>query len=136
MLNYVETYSKKQYIHKMVSKIREIGDDEFWVLNKQYMEIYKFRAVRVSEFDVQMNLDNELAKEHIFSGIFVLHMKEFLLRFLEEVPGTVYVNKLECYRELYDVLYAKAHKTKSLKQKKMLVEKIEFIENEFPQFVI
>lgn len=128
--------SKQHYLHNMVSKVRNTGSDEFWVLNKTYLEIYRFKAIQVSEFDVQINLYNELEKEQIFSGVFVLHMKEHILKFLEEVPGAVYLKKLECYRALYDNLYDKAKRIKSKTSKVELVEKINFIETEFPQFVI
>jgi len=128
--------SKRHYIHHLVSNVRRDGGDEFWVLNKTYLEIYKFRSTQISEFDVQIELDNELEKERVFSGVFVLHMKEHMLTFLEEVPGAIYTKKLECYRALYTTLYEKASKSKTYKTKAALVEKIDFIENEFPQFVI
>lgn len=128
--------SKRQYVYQMVQDVRNDGGTEFWVLNKQYLEIYHFKATQISEFDVQIDLDNALEKEHVFSGTFVLHMKDHILTLLDEVPGTVYIKKLECYRALYDSLYDKASKTKTLRIKQELVEKIEFIEDEFPQFVI
>jgi len=128
--------SKRHYVHQMVSTVRKNGGDQFWVLNKTHLEIYKFKATQISEFDVQIELDNELEKERVFSGIFVLHMKEHILTLLEEVPGVIYIKKLECYRELYKNLYEKASKSKTYKTKANLVEKIEFIETEFPQFVI
>ncbi len=128
--------NKKSFIHHMVRKVRDSGGLEFWVLNKQHLEIYHFKATQVSEFDVQIEITNALVKEHIFTGIFVLHMKDNILKLMEEVPGTVYLKKLECYREMYTSLYNKASSTKTKKIKAELVEKIEFIETEFPQFVI
>lgn len=128
--------SKRQYVHHLVSNVRQNGGDEFWVLNKTYLELYRFKATQVSEFDVQINLYNELEKEQIFSGVFVLHMKDHILTLLEEVPGAVFTKKLECYRTLYDTLYEKAAKIKTKKTKTDLIDKIEFIETEFPQFVI
>lgn len=128
--------SKRQYIHRLVTEVRKNGGNEFWVLNKTYLEIYRFKTTQVSEFDLEIELHNSLEREQIFSGVFVLHMKDNILKFLEEVPGSIYLKKLECYRALYDTLYEKASKTKSKKLKKELVDKIDFIENEFPQFVI
>lgn len=128
--------SKSYYVQQMVRTIRDVGSDEFWVLNKQYLEIYHFKAVQISEFDVQIDLNNALEQEHVFTGVFVLHMKENILKLLEEVPGKVYLKKLDCYRELYQTLYEKASKTKTQKIKQELIEKIEFIESEFPQLVI
>jgi hypothetical protein len=127
---------KKKFVHHMVRKVRDDGGAEFWVLNKKYLEIYQFKATQVSDFDVQIEIINSLVKEHLFTGTFVLHMKDHILKLLEEVPGVVYNKKLDCYRELYQSLYEKAKKTKSVKNKAELVEKIEFIETEFPQFVI
>lgn len=132
-----ESYTnKKYYIQLMVRAVRNYGGTEFWVLNKQYLEIYHFKATQVSEFDVQIEINNALLREHIFSGVFVLHMKDHIATLLEEVPGTIYVKKLDCYRELYGSLCEKASKTKTKKTKDELLEKIEFIETEFPQFVI
>lgn len=128
--------SKRQFVYQMISSVRNDGGIEFWVLNKKYLEIYHFKATQVSEFDVQIDLNNALEREHIFTGMFVLHMKENILEFLEEVPGTVYLKKIECYRSLYDSLYEKTSKTKTLRIKQELVDKIEFIEEEFPQLVI
>lgn len=133
----VETYTnKKYYIQLMVRAVRKTGGAQFWVLNKQYLEIYHFKATQISEFDMQLDINNALAKEHVFSGVFVLHMKDHIHELLEEVPGTIYVSKLDCYRELYCSLYEKASKTKTKKIKAELIEKIEFIEQEFPQLVI
>lgn len=132
-----ESYTNKNYyVQLMVRAVREHGGAEFWVLNKKHLEIYHFKATQVSDFDMQMDIDNALLNEHIFSGIFVLHMRDHIVTLLDEVPGTIYVKKLDCYRELYNSLYAKASKIKSKKIKDELVEKIEFIETEFPQLVI
>jgi hypothetical protein len=128
--------SKTFYISQMIRDIRDSGSNEFWVLNKQYMEIYYFKATQISEFDVQIDLYNALADEHIFTGVFVLHMKDNILKFLEEVPGKIYLKRLDCYRELHTSLYEKASKTKTKKIKQDIIEKIEFIENAFPQLII
>ena len=128
--------SKTFYISQMIRDIRDNGSNEFWVLNKQYMEIYYFKATQISEFDVQIDLYNALADEHLFTGVFVLHMKDNILKFLEEVPGKIYLKRLDCYRELHTSLYEKASKTKTKKIKQDIIEKIEFIENAFPQLII
>jgi hypothetical protein len=128
--------SKKHYISSMVRTVRETGGSECWVLNKHYLEIYHFKGTQISDFDVQIDLNNALEQEHVFTGIFVLHMKDHILSLLDEVPGKVYLKKIECYRELYDTLNKKFTKTKILRIKNELAEKIEFIEEEFPQFII
>ena len=120
----------------MVRTVRETGGSECWVLNKHYLEIYHFKGTQISDFDVQIDLNNALEQEHVFTGIFVLHMKDHILSLLDEVPGKVYLKKIECYRELYDTLNKKFTKTKILRIKNELAEKIEFIEEEFPQFII
>ena len=61
-------------------------------------------------------------------------MKENILNLLEEVSGSVYLKKLECYRDLYKSLCEKVNKNN--KNKNEIIEIIEFIENEFPQFVM
>jgi hypothetical protein len=133
----VETYTnKKYYIQLMVRAVRNHGGVDFWVLNKQYLEIYHFKATQISDFDMQIDINNALVGEHVFSGVFVLHMKDHIATLLDEVPGTIYVSKLDCYRELYRSLYEKASKTKTKKIKTELVEKIDYIEVEFPQLVI
>lgn len=139
---YIDAYnpdiigSKSMYIHSMVRKVRDTGDDEFWVLNKMYLEIYSFKVVQVTDFDIQIDLRNCLENELVYSGIFVIHMKDHILELLEEVPGKIYLKKLDCYRSLYASLNEKVGHTKSSKIKQELLEKIEFIETEFPQFII
>lgn len=128
--------NKKYFVSQMVRQVRDTGGCEFWVLNKQYLEVYYFKATQISDFDVQLDIENSLVQEHVFSGVFVLHMKDHILELLEEVPGTVYMKKLDCYRGLYSSLYEKASKTKTKKIKEELVEKIDFVESEFPQLVI
>ncbi len=124
------------FINQLVRTVRNMGGCEFWVLNKIYMEIYSFKFTMVSEFDVQIDLSNSLEKEHLLSGIFVLHMKDKIIKVLEEVPGTFFLDKYECYNELYESLYDKLNKAKTKKTKQSLAEKIEFIENEFPHMVL
>lgn len=130
--------SKRHYMNEMIRKVRDTGGDMFWVLNKTHMEIYKFTVCQVTEFDVEIVLDNALENDNVFSGVFVMYKKgrDQIMKLFDEVPGTIYTKKLDCYRKLYDSLYEKAKKTKTLRLKQELVEKIEFIECEFPQFVI
>jgi hypothetical protein len=128
--------SKRQYVHHMVKSVRDNGDVEFWVLNKTYYEIYHFKATQISEFDVNIDLDNALAEEHIMSMTFVLHMKDKILELLEEVPGKVYLNRFECYRDLYKSLHEKFENIKSKSIKAELIEKIEYIEEQFPELLL
>jgi len=128
--------SKKQYIHQMVKDVRDSGDTEFWILNKTYYEIYHFKATQISEFDVNIDLDNALAEEHVLSMTFVLHMKDKILELLEEVPGKVYLNRFECYRDLYKSLHEKFESIKSKSIKAELIEKIEYIEDQFPELLL
>jgi len=123
-------------VGRIVRSIRENGGCEYWVLNKTYMEIYHFKFTMVSEFDVQIDLTNSLANEHLLTGIFVLHMKDKIAKLLKEVPGTFYEIKFECYKELYLSLYDKFNKSRTKKTKETLAEKIEFIECEFPHLVL
>lgn len=125
---------KNFFIRKMITDIRTFGGIDFWVFNKKNNEIYYFKATQISDFDVQIDISNALLKEHLFTGIFVLHMKENILNLLEEVSGSVYLKKLECYRDLYKSLCEKVNKNN--KNKNEIIEIIEFIENEFPQFVM
>lgn len=128
--------SNVHFVNHMVSVVRDIGGCECWVLNKIYMEIYHFSFTRITEFDVQIDLTNSLAQEHILKGEFVLHMKDKLIELLEEVPGAFYLDKYECHQELYTSLYDKFNNAKTQKTKQSLVKKIEFIECEFPHMVL
>lgn len=128
--------SKKQYVHRLVSDIRADGGADFWVLNKTYYEIYHFKATQITDFDVTIDLENTLAEEHVFSGTFVLHMKEHILELLEEVPGKVYLNRFECFRDLYKSLIEKFETIKSKSIKEELKEKIDYIEDQFPQLLL
>ena len=64
----------------MVSDIRSDGGVEFWVFNTKYLEIYHFKATRISEFDVQIDLNNALENQHVHTAVFVLHMKNINIR--------------------------------------------------------
>lgn len=128
--------SKRQYVGRMVMDIRDKGGTEFWVLNKTYYEIYYFRATQVSDFDVCIDLENSLAEEHILSITLVLHMKDKILELLEEVPGKVYLNRFECYRDLYKSLHEKFENIKSKSIRAELLEKIEYIEDQFPELLL
>lgn len=128
--------TKSQYVHRMVSDIRANGGTEFWVLNKNYLEIYHFKATQITDFDVNIDLENALAEEHIISLTFVIHMKDKILELLEEVPGKVYINRFECYRELYKSLQEKYKTIKNKKIKSELVEKIDYIEVQFPELLL
>ena len=125
-----------QFVNQMIRNVRDTGGYECWVLNKNYMEIYHFRFTMISEFDVQIDLGNSLANEHVATIILTLHMKDKIIELLEEVPGIFYLEKYECHRELYTSLYDKFNKAKTKKTKQGLVEKIEFIECEFPHMVL
>jgi len=128
--------NKSHYINQMVRAVRDKGGTEFWILNTTYHEIYHFKATQISDFDVQLDLTNTLANEFIYSGIFVLHMKDNMLKLLEEVPGKIYLKKIECYRDLYLILNVRYKSLKNKRLKSEVMEKIEFIEIEFPQFII
>jgi len=128
--------NKRYYVQIMVGNIRQNGTDECWILNKQYSEIYSFKSTRVSEFDVQITITNCLAFEQIFNGIFVLHMKDKIFSILAEIPGTIYISKLDCFRSLYDQLKNSVEKTKNKKKLAEIFEKINYIESNFPQLII
>jgi hypothetical protein len=83
-----------------------------------------------------LDLYNALEQEHIFSGTFVIHMKDNMLALLNEVPGSVYTKKLDCYRELYKTLNNKSERMKSKSIRKEMLEKIEYIEELFPELLI
>lgn len=132
-----ETYNTKMYfIKNMISDIRKNGHYECWVLNKQNLEIYSFKSTQISDFDLQIDLFNSLENEKIFSGIFIMHMRENILKLFQEVPGTIFSNKIECYRTFYEKLQMKILKIKNPKKQIELQEKIDFIEMEFPQLLI
>ncbi len=136
-INDSATYSsKKEYFYKFKSLIMEHGGAECWVLNKHNSEIYRFKGTQVSDFDVAIDLFNTLEQEHVFTVTFVLHMKDTIIDFFEEVPGKVYLSKLECYRELYQNLVDKVVGVKGIKLKREMEDKIEFIELTFPEFLI
>lgn len=128
--------SKKMFVHTLVKNIRTTGGMEFWVFNKTYFEIYYFKVTQISDFDIIIDLENALAEEHIISLSCVLHMKDKILEFLEEVPGKVYTNRFECYRELYQSLTDKFKTLKSKTIKQELLEKIEYIEDQFPELLL
>jgi hypothetical protein len=128
--------NKGYYIKTMIHNVRKNGIDECWILNKQNLEIYSFKATQISEFDVQIDLFNSLENDKIFSGLFIMHMRENILKLFTEVPGTIFVNKLDCYRALYSSLNINLTKTKQKKKIMELEEKIEYIEMEFPQLII
>jgi hypothetical protein len=131
------TYSsKKEYFYKFKTLIKQNGGAEFWVLNKQNGEIYRFKGTQVSDFDVAIDLFNTLEQEHIITITSVIHMKDNIINFFEEVPGKIYLNKLDCYRELYQYLIEKLESVKSSKLKMEMEDKIEFIELTFPEFLI
>lgn len=132
-----KTYKNKGvFVSTFISLIRENGGSECWILNKQNMEIYKIKATQITEFDIQIDLINSLTQELVISTRFVLHMKQSILELFEEVPGIIYSNKIEVYRELYNTLNEKFNKSKMKKLKLELKERIEFIENEFPELII
>ncbi len=128
--------SKSSFTHTLVSTVREEGGIKFWVLNKQYYEIYEFRATQVSDFDVAIDLVNSLEGELVLSVTFVLHMKDKITELLDEIPGKVYLKKLECYRELYHSLLDKVETIKSKDKKLEMLEKIDYIESTFPELLI
>ena len=128
--------SKKEFIYKFKNMIHSHGGAELWVLNKNNGEIYRFKGTQISDFDVTIELYNELEQEFVFSSTFVLHMKEKIVEFFEEVPGKVYLKKIECYRELYKFLTDKVGNLKCDKLKREMEDKIEFIEYTFPEFLI
>ena len=128
--------SKTEFVYKFKSLIQENGGAEFWVLNKNNGEIYRFKGTQVSDFDVTIDLFNALEQEHVFTATFVIHMKEKIAEFFDEIPGKVYLRKLECYRELYHHLNEKVEGIKSKKLKGEMEDKIEFIELTFPELLI
>lgn len=128
--------SKNDFIYRFKSLLQTNGGAEFWVLNKVNGEIYCFKGTQVSDFDVTIDMFNSLEQEHIFTATFVIHMKDKIVEFFEEIPGKVYLRKLECYRELYQHLIDKVDDIKSKKLKKEMEDKIEFIELTFPEFLI
>jgi len=128
--------SKRQYVHRLVSDVRANGSTECWVFNKNYLEIYHFKVTQITDFDINIDLDNALAEEHILSVVLVLHMKDKILELLEEVPGKVYLNRFDCYRELYKSLHQKFETIKSKSIKEELLEKIEYIEAQFPELLL
>ena len=128
--------SKSSFTHTLVSTVRAEGGTEFWVLNKQYYEIYHFKVTQVSDFDINIDLVNALEEEHIMSVTFVLHMKDKITELLDEIPGKVYLKKLDCYRELYMSLIDKSNTIKSKDLKEEIMEKIDYIESTFPQLLI
>ncbi len=128
--------NKNIFVSNFISWIRDSGGSECWVLNKTNLEIYKFKATQITEFDIQVDLTNGLTNELIISARFVLHMKQSILELFEEVPGTIYTKKLDVYRTLYQLVIEKYNKIKMKKIKEELKEKMEFIENEFPELII
>lgn len=128
--------NKEQFIRTMNSLIRQNGGLDFWVLNKTYFEVYNFHCVQISDFDIMIDLNNSLERENIYSGTFVMHMKTHILELLNQVPGKVYLNKLECYRELYQSLNEKIVSIKSKDLVREFSVKVEFLETEFPELII
>lgn len=128
--------SKRQYVHRLVGDVRANGSTAFWVFNKNYLEIYHFKVTQITDFDVNIDLYNSLAEEHIMSIVLVLHMKDKILELLEEVPGKVYLNRFDCYRDLYKTLHQKFETIKSTNIKTELLEKIEYIEVQFPELLL
>ena len=128
--------SKKSFVHKFKEIVTANGGMEFWVLNKDNGEIYRFKGTQVTEFDVTIDLFNALEQEHVFTATFVIHMKDKITTFFDEVPGKVYTRKLECYRELYQHLNSKVGNIKSEKLRMEMEDKIEFIELAFPELLI
>ncbi len=128
--------SKKEFVYKFKSLIQENGGAEFWVLNKNNGEIYRFKGTQVSDFDVTIDLFNALEQEHVFTATFVIHMKDKIAEYFEEIPGKVYLRKLDCYRELYHHLNDKVESVKGKKLKKEMEDKIDFIELTFPELLI
>ena len=128
--------SKSSFTHTLVSEVRANGGTEFWILNKQYYEIYYFKVTQISDFDINIDLYNALAEEHIISVTFVIHMKKKITELLDEIPGKVYLKKLDCYRELYISLVDRGTNIKSKDLKKEIMEKIDYIETTFPQLLI
>ena len=128
--------SKKSFSYKFKSLIKANGGANAWVLNKHNGEIYRFTGTQVSDFDVTIDLYNALEQEHIFTATFVIHMNEKIIKFFNEVPGKVYLSKLECYRELYHSLIDNVEGIKGKKLRVETEDKIEFIELTFPELLI
>jgi hypothetical protein len=128
--------SKKSFSYKFKSEIKANGGMSAWVLNKNNAEIYKFTGTQISDFDVTIDLYNALEQEHVYTATFVIHMTKQIINFFNEVPGKVYLSKLECYRELYQGLILNVVNIKDKKLKKEMEDKIEFIELTFPELLI
>jgi len=128
--------SKSSFVHTLVGTVRAEGGIKFWVLNKNYYEIYEFRVTQISDFDIMIDLVNSLEGEFIMSTTFVLHMKDKITELLDEIPGKVYLKKLECYRELYGSLINKVEVLKTQKKIDEMLEKIDYIESTFPELLI
>lgn len=125
-----------QFMYTLIPSIRRDGELECWILNKKNMEMYHIKFVLISEFDVQIDLTNALDRSHILRIIMVLHMKEKILELFDEVPGVIYLKRLQCYRELYSSLMNKAKKATSVRVKDALYTKLEYLESEFPELII
>ena len=128
--------SKKSFSYKFKETVIANGGMDFWVLNKDNGEIYRFKGTQVSDYDVTIDLFNALEQEHVFTATFVIHMKDKITAFFDEVPGKVYIKKLECYRELYQHLNSKVGGLKSEKLRAEMEDKIDFIELAFPELLI
>lgn len=128
--------TKRGFVYTLIKNIRANGSEICWVLNKQNYEVYEFRVVQVSEFDIRIDLINALENELILSTAMVLHMKDKIIELFDEIPGKVYLNKLECYRELYNSLNEKYDKLKNKKLRVEIKEKIDYIESTFPELLI
>lgn len=132
-----QTFKNKQlYVSNFINIIRDKGGAECWVLNRKHFEVYHFKAEQITEFDVRIDLRNALTKELVISVNLVLHMKQSMLDLFEEVPGIIYVKKLDVFHDLYGVLSDKYNNVKTKKIKLELKERIEYIENEFPELII
>lgn len=128
--------SKTSFLYQFKSEIKVNGGMKAWVLNKHNSEIYMFVGTQVSDFDVTIDLFNALEQEHVFTATFVIHMSDKIIKFFNEVPGKVYLNKFDCYRELYQSLMHNVEKVKGGKLKMEMQDKIEFIELTFPELLI
>jgi len=128
--------SKNTFVHTLVSEVRANGSIDFWVLNKQHLEIYKFRVIQISDFDITIDLINDLANEFIMNTTFVIHMKNKIVELMDEIPGKVYLKRLDCYRDLYSGLNEKLKRVKSDDLRIELEEKVDYIESTFPELLI
>ena len=119
----------KKFIKIIMGAVSQQGYYRFWIFNEDNFEIYEYSISRVSDYDIEIVLTNILLSEIILVKSLHHTKNDKILDILKIIPGKIYINKIETFRDLFKCLSA----GKITNEKR---EIIKYLQNNFPQMLI